>query len=160
MSDSLAGIFQAAGIQDIREYYYWDYKQRGICLEKLLEDLTKAPEQSVVVLSASAHYPTGAALSQNQWAQIANVIMVTYGSISQTLNKNGQESSTSVLLRVTRCLVTLPTAAPAFPLLLAAASGALLRRLRAGCLARSVLCVAGDGAPLCPVVLPLLRAVW
>uniref|UniRef100_G3PAH3 aspartate transaminase n=1 Tax=Gasterosteus aculeatus aculeatus TaxID=481459 RepID=G3PAH3_GASAC len=73
--DSLAGIFQAAGIQDIREYYYWDYKRRGICLEKLLEDLTKAPEQSVVVLSASAHYPTGAALSQNQWAQIANVIM-------------------------------------------------------------------------------------
>uniref|UniRef100_A0AAQ4R7N9 aspartate transaminase n=1 Tax=Gasterosteus aculeatus aculeatus TaxID=481459 RepID=A0AAQ4R7N9_GASAC len=39
--DSLAGIFQAAGIQDI----------------------------------PSAHYPTGAALSQNQWAQIANVIM-------------------------------------------------------------------------------------
>ncbi|XP_075960347.1 putative aspartate aminotransferase, cytoplasmic 2 [Anarhichas minor] len=73
--DSLAGIFQAAGIQDIREYYYWDYKQRGICLEKLLEDLAKAPEQSVVVLSASAHYPTGADLTQNQWALIANLIM-------------------------------------------------------------------------------------
>ncbi|XP_037337569.2 putative aspartate aminotransferase, cytoplasmic 2 [Pungitius pungitius] len=73
--DSLAGIFQAAGIQDIREYYYWDHKRRCICLEKLLEDLAEAPEQSVVVLSASAHYPTGAALSQNQWAQIANVIM-------------------------------------------------------------------------------------
>ncbi|XP_040897714.1 putative aspartate aminotransferase, cytoplasmic 2 [Toxotes jaculatrix] len=73
--NSLAGIFQAAGIQDIREYYYWDDKQRGICLEKLLEDLERAPEQSVVVLSASAHYPTGADLSQNQWAVITQLIM-------------------------------------------------------------------------------------
>ncbi|TNN28944.1 Aspartate aminotransferase, cytoplasmic [Liparis tanakae] len=76
--DSLAGIFQAAGIQDIREYYYWDDEQRDVCLEKLLEDLAKAPQQSVVVLSASAHDPTGADLSQNQWTVIANLIMVTY----------------------------------------------------------------------------------
>lgn len=76
-TDSLAGIFQAAGIQDIREYYYWDDKQRGVCLEKLLEDLERAPERSVVVLSASAHYPTGADLSQNQWAVITQLLMVT-----------------------------------------------------------------------------------
>ncbi|KAK5932882.1 hypothetical protein CgunFtcFv8_004554 [Champsocephalus gunnari] len=73
--DSLAGIFQAAGIQDIREYYYWDDQQRGVCLDKLLEDLEKAPERSVVVLSASAHYPTGADLSHNQWAVITELIM-------------------------------------------------------------------------------------
>ncbi|XP_070761095.1 putative aspartate aminotransferase, cytoplasmic 2 [Enoplosus armatus] len=73
--DSLPGIFQAAGIQDIREYYYWDDKQRGVCLEKLLEDLERAPERSVVVLSASAHYPTGADLSQNQWAVITQLLM-------------------------------------------------------------------------------------
>ncbi|XP_051278872.1 putative aspartate aminotransferase, cytoplasmic 2 [Dicentrarchus labrax] len=73
--DSLAGIFQAAGIQDICEYYYWDDKQRGVCLEKLLEDLERAPERSVVVLSASAHYPTGADLSQNQWAVITQLVM-------------------------------------------------------------------------------------
>ncbi|XP_022608369.1 aspartate aminotransferase, cytoplasmic-like [Seriola dumerili] len=73
--DSLAGIFQAAGIEDIREYYYWDDKQRGVCLEKLLEDLERAPEQSVVVLSASAHYPTGADLTQKQWTVITQLIM-------------------------------------------------------------------------------------
>ncbi|KAF3695962.1 Aspartate aminotransferase, cytoplasmic [Channa argus] len=73
--DSLPGIFQAAGIQDIHEYYYWDDKQRGICLEKLLEDLERAPEQSVVVLSASAHYPTGADLSHSQWAVVMQLIM-------------------------------------------------------------------------------------
>ncbi|KAI3372423.1 hypothetical protein L3Q82_022911, partial [Scortum barcoo] len=73
--DSLPGIFQAAGIQDIREYYYWDDRQRDVCLEKLLEDLERAPERSVVVLSASAHYPTGADLSQHQWAVITQLIM-------------------------------------------------------------------------------------
>lgn len=76
-ADSLPGVFQAAGIQDIREYYYWDNKQRGVCFEKLLEDLERAPGQSVVVLSASAHYPTGSDLSQNQWAVLAQLIMVT-----------------------------------------------------------------------------------
>uniref|UniRef100_A0A3Q3IJH7 aspartate transaminase n=1 Tax=Monopterus albus TaxID=43700 RepID=A0A3Q3IJH7_MONAL len=60
-------------IQDIREYYYWDDKQRDICLDKLLEDLETAPEQSVVVLAASAHCPTGADLSQNQWAVITQL---------------------------------------------------------------------------------------
>uniref|UniRef100_A0A673C0F9 aspartate transaminase n=1 Tax=Sphaeramia orbicularis TaxID=375764 RepID=A0A673C0F9_9TELE len=73
--DSLARIFHAAGIQDIREYYYWDDKRCGICLEKLLEDLEKAPEHSVVVLSASGHYPTGADLSQSQWAAVTQLIM-------------------------------------------------------------------------------------
>uniref|UniRef100_A0A8C6SAL8 aspartate transaminase n=1 Tax=Neogobius melanostomus TaxID=47308 RepID=A0A8C6SAL8_9GOBI len=72
--DSLASIFQAAGIHDIRQYYYWDDKQRGVCLEKLVEDLERAPQQSVVVLYASGHYPTGADLSENQWEIITQII--------------------------------------------------------------------------------------
>ncbi|XP_060895311.1 putative aspartate aminotransferase, cytoplasmic 2 [Labrus mixtus] len=72
--DSLADIYRAAGVQEIRHYYYWDDKQQ-VCLEKLLADLDGAPEQSVVVLSASAHYPTGADLSQIQWVSIAQLIM-------------------------------------------------------------------------------------
>lgn len=40
-------------------------------------DLEGAPERSVVVLSASAHFPTGADLSQNQWAMITRLIIVT-----------------------------------------------------------------------------------
>lgn len=75
-ADSLAGIFQAAGIQDIREYSYWNDEQRGVCVEKLLEDLEGAPERSVVVLSASAHYPTGADLSQQDWRRITKLMMV------------------------------------------------------------------------------------
>ncbi|KAM4616833.1 putative aspartate aminotransferase, cytoplasmic 2 [Polymixia lowei] len=73
--DSLPGIFQAVGIQDIRRYRYWDTEQRGICLEKLLEDLERAPEQSVVVLSASAHCPTGADPSQKDWGRITQLML-------------------------------------------------------------------------------------
>ncbi|KAM9391497.1 putative aspartate aminotransferase, cytoplasmic 2 [Pholidichthys leucotaenia] len=73
--DSLAAVFQAAGIQEICEYYYWDKKLRSVCWEKLLEDLERTPEHSVVVLSASAHYPTGADLSQDHWTLIAQLIM-------------------------------------------------------------------------------------
>ncbi|XP_056135971.1 putative aspartate aminotransferase, cytoplasmic 2 [Lampris incognitus] len=72
---SLASTFQAVGIQDVRQYYYWNDEQRGVGLEKLLEDLERAPEQSVVVLSASAHFPTGADLSQKQWKVVGQLMM-------------------------------------------------------------------------------------
>uniref|UniRef100_A0A665W159 aspartate transaminase n=1 Tax=Echeneis naucrates TaxID=173247 RepID=A0A665W159_ECHNA len=71
----LSAPCDAAGIEDIRKYCYWDDKRRAVCLEKLLEDLRGAPERSVVVLSASSHYPTGADLSRNQWAMISQLIM-------------------------------------------------------------------------------------
>uniref|UniRef100_A0A668AXK4 aspartate transaminase n=1 Tax=Myripristis murdjan TaxID=586833 RepID=A0A668AXK4_9TELE len=74
-ADSLASIFEAAGIQDIHYYFYWDAKQRDVCVEKLLADLEQAPEQSVVVLSASAHCPTGADLSEQHWALIIQLMM-------------------------------------------------------------------------------------
>lgn len=162
-ADSLAGIFQAAGIQDIREYYYWDDKQRGVCLEKLLEDLEKAPEQSVVVLSASAHYPTGADLSQNEWAVITKLIVVTdvyICALSQRLKLLFTDKWLLTPTEIICCLVTLSTEAEAFPLPPAACSGTLLWRFRAGLLACAVLCIAGDGVPLCAVVLPLLRTIW
>lgn len=85
-ADSLASIFEAAGIQDIRHYFYWDAKQRDVCVEKLLADLEQAPEQSVVVLSASAHWPTGADLSEQHWALITQLMMVT--CICPLLRKN------------------------------------------------------------------------
>lgn len=99
-ADSLAGIFQAAGIQDIRQYSYWDARQRGICLDTLLEDLEKAPEQSVVVLSASAHYPTGADFSRDQWAMITQLLVVTYTFmlLSRRLKHYEQTSISSLMM--------------------------------------------------------------
>ena len=74
-TDSLAGVFQAAGMPDVHQYRYWDAGRRGVCIDRLLEDLETAPERSVVVLSASAH-PTGADLSREHWALIAQLMMV------------------------------------------------------------------------------------
>ena len=162
-ADSLAGIFQAAGIQDIREYYYWDDKQRGVCLEKLLEDLGKAPEQSVVVLSASAHYPTGADLSQSEWAVITKLIVVTDVHVCSLSQRLKLLFTDKWLLTppeiIICCLVPLSTEAEAFPFPPAACSGALLWEFRAGLLACAALCIAGDEVPLCSVVLPLLRTI-
>ncbi|XP_054628449.1 putative aspartate aminotransferase, cytoplasmic 2 [Dunckerocampus dactyliophorus] len=73
--DSLAATFRAAGFHDIRHYYYWDDEQRDVCLKKLFVDLQEAPERSVILLPACGHYPTGAALSHNQWVMIAQLIL-------------------------------------------------------------------------------------
>nr|XP_006625536.1 PREDICTED: aspartate aminotransferase, cytoplasmic-like isoform X1 [Lepisosteus oculatus] len=73
--DSLANTFRAAGITDVRHYHYWDPEKQNLAVEKLLEDLEKAPELAVIVLSASAHCPTGTDPSQDQWKLIAQVMM-------------------------------------------------------------------------------------
>nr|XP_014015584.1 unnamed protein product [Salmo salar] len=73
--DSLAGIFEATGIQDVRRYRYWDTEQRGVCVQKMMEDLEMAPEQSVIVLSASAHCPTGSDLSQKHWRLLTQLMV-------------------------------------------------------------------------------------
>jgi len=75
-AESLPGIFQAAGMPDVGQYRYWDAGRRGVCVDALLEDLERVPERSVVVLSASAHWPTGADLSREHWVLIAQLMMV------------------------------------------------------------------------------------
>jgi len=42
----------------------------------MLEDLAAAPENSVVILHACAHNPTGVDPTEEQWKEIANVIRV------------------------------------------------------------------------------------
>ncbi|KAG9270406.1 aspartate aminotransferase, cytoplasmic-like [Astyanax mexicanus] len=73
--ESLPSVFEAAGIGNVQHYRYWDSDLRGVCVEKMLEDLEKAPEQSVVVLSASGHFPTGADLSQEDWRRVIDVLV-------------------------------------------------------------------------------------
>ncbi|XP_066499899.1 putative aspartate aminotransferase, cytoplasmic 2 [Hoplias malabaricus] len=73
--ESLQSIFESAGISDVQHYQYWDRESHGVCVEKMLEDLEKAPEHSVVVLSAAGHYPTGADLSQDEWKRVADVLL-------------------------------------------------------------------------------------
>lgn len=75
-TESLPGIFEAAGIGAVKHYRYWDSRSRKVCVDEMIEDLEKAPEQSVVVLSASGHRPTGADLSQDEWKCVTEILEV------------------------------------------------------------------------------------
>jgi len=67
-------IFLQAGFTEAKQYRYWDAAARGLDLTGMLEDLNNAPANSVIILHACAHNPTGVDPTQDQWKQIADVI--------------------------------------------------------------------------------------
>lgn len=67
-------VFTAAGFTSLREYRYWDPKNRNVDIDGFLEDLNAAPEGAVIVLHACAHNPTGCDPTQEQWKLIADVM--------------------------------------------------------------------------------------
>lgn len=67
-------VFKNAGFEEGREYRYWSESTRGLDINGLLEDLRNAPEESVIILHACAHNPTGCDPTDEQWKQIAEVI--------------------------------------------------------------------------------------
>ncbi|XP_062854699.1 putative aspartate aminotransferase, cytoplasmic 2 [Trichomycterus rosablanca] len=73
--ESLPAIFKAAGIGDVQHYRYWNNINRCVCIKEMEEDLDKAPDQSLVVLSASGHFPTGADLLQEEWKRVTEVMV-------------------------------------------------------------------------------------
>ena len=79
------GLFESAGFTDIRRYRYWHQPSRGVDIAGMLEDLSKAPEHSVVILHACAHNPTGSDPTQEEWYKILEVVKVSSGSLSKLL---------------------------------------------------------------------------
>jgi len=67
-------VFKNAGFEEAREYRYWNETTRGLDIEGFLEDLRNAPPNSVIILHACAHNPTGCDPTQEQWEKIADVI--------------------------------------------------------------------------------------
>nr|CAD7461644.1 unnamed protein product [Timema tahoe] len=67
-------VFRMAGFTTVLNYKYWSDVTKSLDITGLLEDLSKAPENAVVVLQPSAHNPTGSDPSREQWARIADVI--------------------------------------------------------------------------------------
>uniref|UniRef100_A0A5F9DTB2 Aspartate aminotransferase n=1 Tax=Oryctolagus cuniculus TaxID=9986 RepID=A0A5F9DTB2_RABIT len=66
-------IFRDAGMQ-LQSYRYYDPKTCGFDFTGALEDISKIPEQSVLLLHACAHNPTGVDPRPEQWKEIATVV--------------------------------------------------------------------------------------
>uniref|UniRef100_A0A4W5QQC6 Aspartate aminotransferase n=1 Tax=Hucho hucho TaxID=62062 RepID=A0A4W5QQC6_9TELE len=65
-------IFKDAGMQ-LKAYTYYDPKTCGFDFQGALNDISKIPEKSVIMLHACAHNPTGVDPRPEQWKEIADL---------------------------------------------------------------------------------------
>ncbi len=66
------GIFEAAGFP-VAEYRYFDPKTGGVDFAGMVADLEGAARNTIVVLHACCHNPTGADLTAAQWQTVVEV---------------------------------------------------------------------------------------
>lgn len=67
-------IFKNSEFTSIRKYRYWDPVNRCLDFAGMLEDLSDAPENSVIIIHACAHNPTGVDPTKDQWKQLADLM--------------------------------------------------------------------------------------
>ncbi len=65
-------LFEAAGFR-VNSYPYYDAETHGLNFNGMLEALKKLPGQSVVVLHACCHNPTGVDLNNEQWKLLVDL---------------------------------------------------------------------------------------
>jgi aromatic-amino-acid transaminase len=66
-------LFESAGFP-VQNYSYYDAATQGVNLTGMLADLRALPAQSIVVLHACCHNPTGVDLSSADWKQVLDVV--------------------------------------------------------------------------------------
>nr|XP_027809155.1 aspartate aminotransferase, mitochondrial-like isoform X2 [Marmota flaviventris] len=66
-------IFRDADMK-LQGYWYYDPETCGFDFTGAIEDISKMPEQSVLLLHACAHNPTGVDPRPEQWKEIASVV--------------------------------------------------------------------------------------
>jgi aromatic-amino-acid transaminase len=66
-------LFEAAGFK-VNSYPYYDAEAHGLDFNGMLESLKRLPAQSIVVLHACCHNPTGVDLSNEQWPLVIDVV--------------------------------------------------------------------------------------
>lgn len=66
-------IFKHSGL-DVKTYKYYDPKTCGLDFSGALDDISKIPEKSIILLHACAHNPTGVDPSKEQWAELSQLI--------------------------------------------------------------------------------------
>nr|WP_249605159.1 amino acid aminotransferase [Chromobacterium sp. IRSSSOUMB001] len=65
-------LFESAGFE-VENYPYYDADTRGVDFDGMRAFLAQLPAGSVIVLHACCHNPTGADLSDAQWAEVVQV---------------------------------------------------------------------------------------
>jgi len=65
-----------SGFKEARTYRYWNEESRSLDCDGFFEDLSIAPEHSVIILHGCAHNPTGLDPTEDQWKQIAEIMKV------------------------------------------------------------------------------------
>ncbi|CAD1473246.1 unnamed protein product [Heterotrigona itama] len=58
----------------VKQYRYYDPKTCGLDHKGLLEDLSKIPDKSIILLHACAHNPTGVDPKPEQWKELAELV--------------------------------------------------------------------------------------
>jgi len=66
-------IFKHAGLE-VASYGYYDHKTCGLDFETACSDISKIPENSIIVLHACAHNPTGVDPRPEQWKELSQLI--------------------------------------------------------------------------------------
>ena len=67
-----------SGFTDPHTYTYWDPKTKSIDFEAMCKDISSAPENSVIILHACAHNPTGCDPTREQWMLLAEIMRVIF----------------------------------------------------------------------------------
>jgi aromatic-amino-acid transaminase len=71
--DNHRAMFEGSGIA-VNTYPYYDAATGGVRLAEMLATLSQLPAQSIVLLHACCHNPTGVDLSAAQWADVVRVV--------------------------------------------------------------------------------------
>uniref|UniRef100_A0A0C9QNH4 Aspartate aminotransferase, mitochondrial n=1 Tax=Fopius arisanus TaxID=64838 RepID=A0A0C9QNH4_9HYME len=66
-------LFKLAGLS-VKSYRYYDPSTCGLDFKGVLEDISKIPERSIILLHACAHNPTGVDPKPEQWAELSTLI--------------------------------------------------------------------------------------
>ena len=66
-------LFESAGFV-VNNYPYYDTVTKGVNFDGMLASLQSMPAGSIVLLHACCHNPTGADLTDQQWAQVIQVV--------------------------------------------------------------------------------------
>jgi len=68
-----AAVFKDSGLK-VEKYRYYDPKTIGLDFEGMIEDIKNLPKNSIVLLHACAHNPTGVDPTQEQWKAISDAV--------------------------------------------------------------------------------------